>query len=238
MIWFAASAHAQDMPLPDLPDLPGLPSDMFDPSNPLASMAPPTPSSIDPIAPSAVPSDLPQSAATLPLPADEETFDFFQSGKQIRDQEEGNLPPLIATPGDSVEEKPKPVVSTPPRPRFQKRFDYRRQILPEPIYSKQYSNENRHLPVARWESDYDAMTFHAAATNNVNGLRALIQSGRNPFMVNGRGESLVTVAARHGAHGTLRYLLAKGVNPQPALQQAHATNDARAIAALRSAGAY
>ncbi len=227
-----SAALAQDaMPaLPDLPSLPALPPlPAGDPFNPLS---PTPPASLDPLAPAQAPADAPQSAATLPLPADDDAFDFFQSGKQIRDGQPSDVP--LADVGVAPEEE-KPVVRpVVQRPKFQRKFNYRKQYLPNEIYNKQYSRENRHLPVAQWESDYDALTFHAAATNNLNGLRALIQSGRNLFMSNAQGESLAMVAARHGAPDTLRYLLAKGVSPQGVDARGNAT----ITHALRTAGAY
>lgn len=213
---FAYGSAAQDLPpleaLPALPgetlmsepDMPTPPENSFDPTNPFTSNEP-----VIPIAPIEEP--LPEGMAPTDLPAlqSEDDFDFFQPGAQIGDfasEEE----PVSLPVQEQAEEAPKPKKRR-VRTRFSKRFNYKIQQLPEAIYKKSYRPENRHLPQARYQQDYDAATFYAAAQNDLNAVRSMLEyGGRSLFMRNTRGETLVAVAARHRAHAVLRYLLAKG----------------------------
>lgn len=85
--------------------------------------------------------------------------------------------------------------------------------LPENIYKKSYDVHNRHLPVAHYEGDYDALVFLTAAQNNLNGLRALLDSGRNVDMTDAKGDTPLIVAVRNNASITARLLLARHANP-------------------------
>lgn len=147
---------------------------------------------------------------TLPQLPTDEAFEFFQPGYQWKDD---GAPVVDTTPAkpeiDPNAGKKKKKVA---RPHFIW-HDFHNQHLPHTIYKKQYRPENRHLPVAVYEQELDAQTFVAAARNDLNALRALINGGRDIHMINGYGETLLTVAAKHSAHTTVRYLLAKGLHP-------------------------
>lgn len=212
----------------------------FDPSNPMAGLpsvpGAPEDKGIEPIAPQEIPTaemppvpDVGKGTGDLPpLPKGEDEFEFFQPGYQIGDD------------GDGEEEKPaeKPI-EIKPKPKATARaalplvrFNYKNQRLPYPIYAKQQSGDNHHLPIAMYEHDYDATTFAAVMTNNVNGLRAMLNGGRNIAMRSPQGESLVQVAIRYGAHDCLRLLLARGADPH-----GNAPRDHLSYYALRAAGA-
>lgn len=167
--------------------------------------------------------------------ANQDEFDFFQPGAQLPD-----LPPLPTgpigmmpdpTPAVTPVEIAEPSINPHKRP-LSKRFNYKIQRLPSAIYSDTYDAKNRHLPVAQHEAQYDYITFAAAAGNNLDGLRAMIEhGGRSLEMRNAQGQTLVEVATQYRAHATLRYLLAIGA-PQgaatPADAQSHyALNAAR-----------
>lgn len=203
-------------PLPELPaisSMPDLPSDA------------PTPPADVPLPPVAgiEAAPAPTTEPALPPITNQSDFDFFQQGTQ--------LPPLPPTPlpaplpealplvDDSEGGAAKPEVSSYDgelskeykRP-LQRRFNYKVQHLSPLLYRKQYSPQNRHLPVAQTRADYTLATFKAAATNNLNGLRAMLEyGGQSLDMRTPNGETLADVAARHGAQTTLRYLMARGV---------------------------
>lgn len=94
----------------------------------------------------------------------------------------------------------------------QTRFNYKRQILPDAVYKKEYDQENRHLPTAVTREDYTLQLFQRVAANDVDGTRALLNTGLSPRTIDGWGQSLLAVARRNGAQDTERLLLARGAN--------------------------
>ncbi|MFZ4126055.1 MAG: ankyrin repeat domain-containing protein [Rickettsiales bacterium] len=93
-------------------------------------------------------------------------------------------------------------------------FNFRRQVLPPTIYRDAYTNENRHLPVARDGQHYDNIFLLAVARNDVNAVRAMLANGRRDVnLTNAEGDSALIVALRHGALQTARLLLARGADP-------------------------
>jgi hypothetical protein len=217
----AGSGNAPAIPVFD-------PSQPFNPASPLAAQP------IQPIRPQNVPNPPPsaqQGAATLPLPEDQEMFDFFQPGYQMDEMPKQEAAPApepaieIAPPKkDSGAGKKLPLV----------RFNYKSQHLPETIYKKQYNTHNKHLPKAYYPEDYDQLAFSAAAANNLNAVRALLNAGRDIEMRNEHGETLVMVATRHGSRDVLRYLLAKGADPYGAEPLAVSRRDGQAFYALKA----
>jgi hypothetical protein len=93
------------------------------------------------------------------------------------------------------------------------KFNYRRQLLPSTIYKPIYDAENEHLPVAVVGEDYDRWFLESVANNDINATRALLDSGRDPNMVNAEGDTALVVALHYGAYDTARLLLARGANP-------------------------
>lgn len=211
-------------PLAGIPDLPAVPSpDAAADSGPIEALPP-----ADMKGQSLPPVPDVTASADLPTPKDEDTFEFFQPGYQIKDDDNKDKE---KAPEKPIEIKPK-VANSGPRQLPLVRFNYKNQRLPYPLYAKKYDSQNHHLPIAMYESDYDAATFQAAMTNNVNGLRAMLNAGRNIAMRSPQGESLVQVATRYGAHDCLRLLLARGADGQGVRPP-----DQLAYYALRAAGA-
>ena len=230
LCWAALSApgaFAQDVTNPMDATFPIDMVPMFDPSNPLAGsttpIVPPTP-------------QLPNINQTIqqndtgdvafPGAVDRDEFEFMQPGHQI-----GQIDDEVeeAAPEEVIEIEPE---KAPVRRRKLPlvRFNYKNQRMPYPIYSRPHRAENSHLPPAMYQLDYDVATFAAAARNDINGLRAMLNAGRNIHMRNAYGESLVQVAARHGANDTLRFLIARGANTGGAVP-----NNTQAVYALRAA---
>ena len=93
-------------------------------------------------------------------------------------------------------------------------FNFRRQVLPSVIYRDQYSNANRHLPLARHGEQYDHYFILAVARNDLNAIRAMLANGRrNVNLMNAEGDPMLIVAIRHNAIAAARLLLARGANP-------------------------
>lgn len=213
------------------PRLPSAP--VFDPMTPFDPTAPFSAQPIVPLEAQQIPTPtVPQQrgASDLPIPSDED-FEFFQPGLQLGDYEPEEVAPEpevvveIAPPEpDDSKKKKLPLV----------RFNYKNQHLPETIYKKTYDGLNKHLPVAQHEGDYDRLAFAAAAANNLSGVRALLDAGRDIEMRNEHGETLVMIATRHGSHDVLRYLLNKGADPYGATQTAIQRQDGQAYYALKS----
>ena len=88
-----------------------------------------------------------------------------------------------------------------------------RIILPSTIYKKRYNNENKHLPKAVYAEDLNKYLFAAAANDNINGLRALIDAGRDPNVKNALGNTPLMAAAYAGSINATRLLLVKGAKP-------------------------
>lgn len=80
------------------------------------------------------------------------------------------------------------------------------------IYKKEYTLENKHLPLAQYERDYDEQLFLAVAADNTNVVRTLLQTGRSPEMRNPEGDTLLTYAVRNGSKNTIRMLLGRHVD--------------------------
>jgi len=110
-------------------------------------------------------------------------------------------------------EEPKKKKAAGKRSTAPRQYSYRNQRLPQEIYKYEYSPQNRHLPKRKTEADYDQMLFKTAAHNNINGLRALLNSGRHIETRNEVGETPLMVAVRYGASDTTRLLVARGANP-------------------------
>lgn len=93
------------------------------------------------------------------------------------------------------------------------KFNYKHVVLPASIYRARYSAANRHLPVRHSNEDLDKMFLRAVAKNDINGTRALLNTGRNVNQMNAYGDSALIVAVRSGAFDTARLLIARGANP-------------------------
>jgi hypothetical protein len=134
-----------------------------------------------------------------------------------------------------------------PREVVEKRplFNYRSQILPPTIYRSSYDKYNRHLPSALYPEQLDMLVFGAVREDNVNALRALLDSGRSLELRNVNGETPLIVAARYNAINCLRLLLARGADPSAsdpngntALGYARVTGNYVMYKALETMGAH
>jgi hypothetical protein len=90
---------------------------------------------------------------------------------------------------------------------------FRSERLPDTIYKKSYNAANRHLPMAHYEREYDALVFLTAERDDLNGLRAMLGTGRSVNLVNGAGDTVLLAAVRHNAINTVRLLLALHADP-------------------------
>ena len=91
-------------------------------------------------------------------------------------------------------------------------YNYRRQVLPDGIYRKQYDRENQHLPTQVTREDYAQLLIQRVALNDINGTRALLNEGLSVNTIDSYGQSLLSVARRYGAHDTERLLIARGAS--------------------------
>lgn len=90
------------------------------------------------------------------------------------------------------------------------RFNYRRDLLPAPIYRTGYDERNQHLPRAVTRQDYENLLFASAARNDVETTRALLNAGTNINVVASNGETPLMAARRSGAQATAALLFARG----------------------------
>ncbi len=121
---------------------------------------------------------------------------------------------------------------------------YRSQILPDTIYMRKYPRGNRHLPQAQYEQTWDKLMYVTAARGDLNGLRALLNTGRTPDMRDDLGQTPLIVAVRYNRINSARVLLARGADPNAmdnagntALHYAIANNHFPMVEALMTMGA-
>ena len=108
-------------------------------------------------------------------------------------------------PAKSWKTKLKPVSSA-----YDTNYNYRRVLMPGAIYRTSYDRANQHLPTLITREDYVHMLFENAATNNIDGTRALLNAGTDINATNPRGETALQVARRYGAMDTASLLAARG----------------------------
>jgi len=96
------------------------------------------------------------------------------------------------------------------KPTFE---NYRTEYLPDNIYKKLYDSHNLHLPIAYYNSDYNQMAFITAARDDINGLNAILSTGKSVNLTNGQGETILMVAVKNNAINVARLLLARKANP-------------------------
>lgn len=145
----------------------------------------------------------------------EEDEEGVEGGDYVRDEEINQmLDDLFGdiTPEDEKEmKKAAPLVKEIKKPEAgEKENTHKTQILPSTIYKKQYSVQNSHLPKARTIDDFDRYVFSAAAADNINGLRALLNMGRSPNLQNRDGNTPLMASAFSDSINTARLLLIKG----------------------------
>jgi hypothetical protein len=89
-------------------------------------------------------------------------------------------------------------------------FNYKRHVLPESIYAKQYSKANRHLPSRMTRQDYSRLLLQSVARNDLEATRALLNAGANLNVRNAYGETPLALAKRAGARDVAALLVARG----------------------------
>ena len=89
-------------------------------------------------------------------------------------------------------------------------YKYRREMLPEVIYSKSYASSNRHLPVAVTTDDYQRLFLMSVARNDIDATRAFLNRGMPVNTVNANGETALALAQRYGAGDTAQLLMLRG----------------------------
>jgi len=232
---FSFSLRAADAP-PPLPPLPTADSGFTELKLPANALSAPPPSLP---APSSVPLPSVATSASAPMTSDKGTSPLpvpplplelpplpgenslsLQNTENKPQEKEAVLPPA---PVKEIqpEEKPrakvrhKRIVRKESKPHFasQGSLYFRSERLPSTIYRKSYNGANHHLPMARYEQEYDALVFVTAERDDLNGLRAMLGTGRKVDMVNRAGDTPLLAAVKHNAINTARLLLALHANP-------------------------
>lgn len=152
----------------------------------------------------------PQGLPELPLPGAFGTGEGAIAGAEL---------PTISLPEiqvDQAYEAPKPKVKTwaaklaPTITPYHTKFNYKREVLPEVIYTTQYSRENQHLPHRVTRDDYERLLFASIARNDVEATRALLNAGTGLQVTNQAGETPLATAKRLGAEDVAALLVARG----------------------------
>jgi Ankyrin repeats (many copies) len=173
------------------------------------------------------------------------------------------LPPMPGLPGetkptDAVAEAQKAapvttaVVEAAPvkKKKFRKKtknlaaqkVPYRNVLLPDTIYKKQYDRRNKHLPVAYYEKEMDALLFVAIQRDDINGIRAMLdykkraintpnRNGDTPLIAAVKSKSLNAIRLLLGRHADIHAKDARGLTALQNVQQSGNFGIARIITA-------
>jgi hypothetical protein len=175
----------------------------------------------------------------LPVPASEDEGEsLFQRMFSFEKKKEQKALP-------KTEKKAAPVKKhSAPRKKYVKVTPPTTYRLPQQVYHKHYNRENKHLPEARYEGEYDAQLFAVAAMDDLRATRSLLATGRSVEMLSPTGEPLLIYAIRHHAVNVTRLLLAKGANPNTtdangynALYYAETSQNPQILTSLQEMGA-
>lgn len=152
----------------------------------------------------------PQGLPELPLPGAIGSGEGAIAGAAL---------PAISLPEIQVDqpfEAPKPKIKTwatklapsiiPPKTSF----NYKRALLPELVYTTQYSRDNQHLPSRVTRDDYERLLFASIAKNDVEATRALLNAGTGLAATNEAGETPLAAAKRAGSEDVAALLVARG----------------------------
>lgn len=90
--------------------------------------------------------------------------------------------------------------------------NFRTQVLPESIYKKRYSGANAHLPRAVTEDDLNRYMFTAAVTNQIEGVRAMLDYGRDINLRDENGNTPLLAATTANNIDAVRLLLRRGAD--------------------------
>jgi ankyrin repeat protein len=121
---------------------------------------------------------------------------------------------------------------------------FRSERLPATIYKKVYDANNKHLPAAYYEKEFSGLVFVTAQHDDLNGLRGVLDAGRDMELVDRDGDTPLLVAVKHNAINAVRLLLARHANynvtdrsGMTPLQIAQRQGNFQIVRAIEAAGA-
>lgn len=158
--------------------------------------APVAPVAEEPVAVDAVAEEKPTDTEQKPEEEKKETGDTAEKKADEKDAD---------APG---EKKPEKVASKKPKPLP----NYRTERLPETVYRKNYSRDNRHLPTAYYEDEYMRGLFAAVDRGDIKAMQAFMNEGVSIEVVDARGETPFMHAVRVGNLFSVQFLLSQGAN--------------------------
>lgn len=160
---------------------------------------------------------LPQPPMSPPIPALPQLPGMAPSPQpeiapsEVKKEENVTAPALVEKPKSTKKYKRhKKKTSSVIHAKNRNPFRYER--LPATIYKKSYDKLNRHLPTAYYEKDYDGLLFVTAEHDDLNGLRSVLDAGRNMELMDHDGDTPLLVAVKHNAVNAARLLLARHAN--------------------------
>jgi len=233
LFFFTADmALAADNALPPLPALPNLPSSVSNlPSaatNPSQDLKLPGEAALPPL-PQITP--LPSDTVSNNVSEKKESADAFpvldETEKSPKKGKNSQLKSgKVATLKDADEGKGKKHARKTPKKENNKEKEvsvadakkirleshYIQDRLPDAIYQKSYNPDNRHLPIAFYEKEYDGIVFSTAMHDDVNGLRAMLDSGRSVNLRNENGDTPLLVAVKNNSAGTVKLLVMRNAD--------------------------
>ncbi len=88
-----------------------------------------------------------------------------------------------------------------------------KEQAPDAIHRKSYDRFNKHLPLVYYDRDYDNLVFLTAMHDDIDGLRSLLNQGRDVNMVNEEGDTPLLVAVRNNAINAAFLLIKRNAYP-------------------------
>jgi ankyrin repeat protein len=92
-------------------------------------------------------------------------------------------------------------------------------VIPNYMYTRSYSDENKHLPSVIYESDLDSNLVLMASAGDINALRALLNRGVNVNATNSGGSTALMAAVLQGQTDAVHLLILRGANVNVANKQ-------------------
>ena len=142
---------------------------------------------------------------------------FFSTTTIIGDESEEEADPQT----EVTEETPAEIVEKPAQVKTKRRASYQSKFkrynkpkhrfdsvfLPETIYHKNYSKENKHLPESYLHSDQQLAVEEEIKANNVTKLRSLFKNNADITAYTKMGTPYIVLAAQYNSVDVLRWLL-------------------------------